>query len=357
MWLFRVIIAFLFIISAAAKLMPIEFFEKQLVSIAAKPGILFEFTNWCSAPIWARVIIIMELFLGISLLIPFFQRKFTIPFSISMLIMFITHLSFQIAIFGNSGNCGCMGELIPMSPLSAIFKNIFTIAILLYLFIVDEKYSNENPVFHFLLIPAVILSVLIFFPIKKSCCCEKQIDERVNAEVTILNSRIDSLISILNSRKSADTLFNIPSPIPKPKSIISEFHSYKEFEFNGRKINSNIDEGKTIVCVFNPECEHCLDLAKKLKATTENIKLARIHFLFYNPDATDAKSMKIQIMEFLKISKTNVPFKIIDIDSFNHLLINAPAPPRLTILENGKILYDYFGVGDVDMTKIKRFLR
>jgi uncharacterized membrane protein YphA (DoxX/SURF4 family) len=353
-WIVRIIIAFLFILSAAAKLMPIEFFEKQLVSIAVKPGILFEFTNWSTAPVWARAIITIEFFLGLSLLIPFFQRRFTIPVSISMLIMFIAHLSYQIALFGNSGNCGCMGELLPMSPLSAILKNIVTIALLIYLYFARKKYSNENPIFHFLLFPAVVLSILIVFPLKKSCFCEKEIDVRVNAEVSKLNSRIDTLLIVLNSRKFSDTLVPIPRPVSKPKSIVSEFHNYKEFELNGKIINSNIDEGKSIICVFNPDCDHCLDLSKKLKVISKNTKIAKIHFLFYNPDASDNADMKLQIFEFMKGSNTNVPFKIIDINSFNHLLVNAPAPPRLTILENGKILYDYLGTGDVDLKKIKR---
>lgn len=356
-WLVRVVIAFLFVISAIAKLLPIEFFEKQLVSISVKPGLLFEFTNWCTAPFWARAIIIIELFLGFSLLIPMFQRKLTIPLSISMLIMFIGHLSLQISLYGNSGNCGCMGELIPMSPLNAIFKNIITILLLIYLYFGSKKILNENPVFHFLLFPAIILSIFILYPIKKSCCCQDEIDERVNKEVIILNSRIDTLISKLNAKKSSDTIVSIPVQLPKVKSIISEFHNFNEFEFNGKIINSNIDEGKSIVCVFNPECEHCKELATKLKGTLKNNNYTKIHFLFFNQDEEDKEVMKLQILEFMKISKMNVPYKIIDIKTFNRLLINAPAPPRLTVLENGKIIYDYLGSGNVDYKKIKKCLK
>lgn len=356
-WLVRIIIAFLFIISAAAKLMPIEFFEKQLVSISVKPGLLFEFTNWCTAPYWARAIIISELFLGISLLIPFFQRKLTIPLSISMLIIFICHLSLQITLYGNSGNCGCMGELIPMSPLNAIFKNIVTILLLIYLYFSSKKTLNENPMFHFLLFPAILLSVFILYPIKKKCCCQEEIDTRVNKEVIILNSRIDSLISKLNSSKSSDTFVSIPLPVPKIKSIISEFHNYNEFEFNGKIINSSIDIGKSIVCVFNPECDHCLELAKKLKSMSKNFNNVKIHFLFYNLDASDIKTMKAQVSVFMNNSNFNVPYKLIDINSFTQLLINAPSPPRLTILKNGKILYDYLGNGIIDFKKIKNCLK
>jgi uncharacterized membrane protein YphA (DoxX/SURF4 family)/thiol-disulfide isomerase/thioredoxin len=352
-WCFRILIFVLFAFSGVAKLMPIEFFEKQLVSIAIKPGVLHEFTNWCTVPVWSRVIIIFELFLGFSLLIPFYQRNFTIPMSISMLIIFIIHLSIQISFFGNSGNCGCMGELIPMTPLNAIIKNVVTILILVYLFCVDKKSKNSNPVFHFLLFPAIFLSIFILFPITKNCCCEKENYTNLESEILLLNNRIDTLVKIINSRKINESYE--PIILPKtPKIVVSEFHNYKEFELNGKKLNVNIDEGKSIVCVFNPDCDHCLDLSSKIsKLSKDKVKIS---FLFFNPDETNELKMKSQILSFMKKSNISVPFKIIDIHAFNRLLINTPAPPRLTILDNGKIVYDYLGTGQVDLNKINKII-
>jgi uncharacterized membrane protein YphA (DoxX/SURF4 family) len=355
-WSIRFLIAFLFILSAVAKLMPIELFEKQLVDISNKPGPIHGFTNWCGVTVWSRTIIIAELFLGLSLLIPFYQRTVTIPLSVAMLLVFIMHLSYQIMVFGNAGNCGCMGELLPMSPLSAIVKNILTIVLLIYLFYRGKKLENEIPTIHFLLLPAIIFSIFLFNPIKKSCCCEDEIEKRVNQESKVLNERIDTLTSYINRFivQEKDSMIDFPTPPPiVPYSLVSEFHSFQKFNLNGTKVSAELDKGKKIVCVFNPDCDHCKDLAKKLKSI-KNQNLADIHFLFYNPDAADVNELDNQIQAFLNEVGISVMWNSIDINAYVRLLENAPAPPRLVILENGKIIYDYLGEGEVDLAKVKK---
>jgi hypothetical protein len=353
-WIIRFTIATLFVLSAGAKLFPIDFFEKQLVIIAGKQGLLNGFTNWCTAPSWARLIIIAELFLGLSLLIPYYLRKFTVPLSISILLAFILHLGYQISLFGNTGNCGCMGELLPMSPLSAIIKNVITILFLVYLYISDKHYANENPVFHFLLLPIISLWVYIFFPNNNSYCIQNEVDSRVNKETFILNQRIDKLQDIINSNKMVKPLDTISILLPIKKSIVSEFHNYKEFDYHGKIININIDEDKTIVCVFNPDCDHCLMAAKELKSFSKNKNGVKTLFLFFNPDIENESDMKLQISTFMKNASADNPYKIVNKDSFNKLLINLLYPPRVTFLENGKIMYDYLGEGEIDFTKLKK---
>jgi hypothetical protein len=353
-WMIRFTIATLFVLSAVAKLFPIDFFEKQLVIIASKSGLLNDFTNWCTAPTWSRLIIIAELFLGLSLLIPYYVRKFTVPLSISILLAFILHLGYQISLFGNTGNCGCMGELLPMSPLSAIIKNVITILFLVYLYVSDKRYSNENPVFHFLLLPTLSIWVYVFFPNNNSYCFQNEIDKRISQESIILNQRIDKVLDIINSSKIIKSLDTNSILLPIKKSIISEFHNYKEFDCHGKIININIDEDKTIVCVFNPDCDHCLMAAKELKSFSKNKNGVKILFLFFNPDIENESDMKLQISNFMKNASADNPYKIINKDSFNKLLINSLYPPRLTFLENGKIMYDYLGEGEIDFTKLKK---
>ena len=47
-----------------------------------------------------------------------------------LLSLFSFHLAIQ-AISGDASNCGCFGELIPMTPLEALIKNILTIGLLI----------------------------------------------------------------------------------------------------------------------------------------------------------------------------------------------------------------------------------
>ena len=343
----RFMVAFLFVFSAIAKLLPIQIFEHQLLSIARKPGFLYEFTNDCHVFIWSRAIIIFELFLGISLLIPYYIKRFTVPIAISTLIGFIIFLSYQIWLYGNNGNCGCMGGLVPMSPLQAIVKNIITIIVLAYVFYFTISKPIEYAIYHFLILGGVVLAIFLLFPIKKTCCCD-EITTKVSVEIENLNHRIDSLSAMINSGKdgSQDT---VP---PLPKLTISEFHIFKDFKFNNKKTKINIDEGKTIVCVMNPDCDHCLDITKQLKQMNL-AKDIKITFLFCNPDDQDIEHQKQQIKAFMDKSGLIAAFKIISIDEFTKHLSLSPYPPRVTLLFNGKTMYNYFAEGELDKKKIK----
>lgn len=346
----RFAVAFLFVFSAIAKLLPIQIFEHQLLSIARKPGFLFEFTNECHVFIWSRAIIIFELFLGISLLIPFYIKRFTVPIAISTLIGFIIFLSYQIWLYGNNGNCGCMGGLVPMSPLQAIIKNIITIIVLTYVFYFTISKPTEYAIYHFLILGGVVLAIFLLFPIKKTCCCD-EITTKVSVEIENLNRRIDSLSAMINSGKdgSKDT---IPIKVPVPELLISEFHNFKDFEFNNNKTKINLDEGKRIVLVMNPDCDHCLDITRQLKQMNL-AKDIKITFLFCNPDDLDIQHQNQQIKAFMEKSGLKAAIKIISIDQFTKHLGKAPNPPRVSVLINGKILYDYFGEGELDKNKIK----
>ena len=351
----RFMVAFLFVFSAIAKLLPIQIFEHQLLSIARKPGFLYEFTNDCHVFIWSRAIIIFELFLGLSLLIPYYIKRFTVPIAISTLIGFIIFLSYQIWLYGNNGNCGCMGGLVPMSPLQAIVKNIITIIVLAYVFYFTISKPIEYAIYHFLILGGVVLAIFLLFPIKKTCCCD-EITSKVSVEIENLNHRIDSLSAMISSGKdslkvsgkdgSRDT---VP---PLPKLTISEFHIFKEFEFNNKKTKINIDEGKTIVLVMNPDCDHCLDITKQLKQMNLN-KDIKITFLFCNPDDPDIQNQNQQIKAFMEKSGLKAAFKIISIGQFTEHLGKSPFPPRVAFLLNGKIIYNYFAEGELDKKKIK----
>jgi hypothetical protein len=354
----RYAVAFLFVFSAIAKLLPIQIFEHQLLSIARKPGFLFEFTNDCHVFIWSRAIIIFELFLGISFLIPYYIKRFTVPIAISTLIGFIIFLSYQIWLYGNNGNCGCMGGLVPMSPLQAIVKNIITIIVLAYVFYFTISKPIEYAIYHFLILGGVVLAIFLLFPIKKTCCCD-EITTKVSVEIENLNYRIDSLSAMISSGKDSGKVSGkdgsrdtVPVKAPLPKITISEFHNFKDFEFNNKKTKINIDEGKTIVCVMNPDCDHCLDITKQLKQMNL-AKDIKITFLFCNPDDQDIDHQKQQIKAFMDKSGLIAAFKIISIDEFTKHLSLSPYPPRVVLLFNGKIMYNYFAEGELDKKKIK----
>jgi len=77
-WTLRIVIFALFIVSAVAKMYPIWAFEKQLVDL----GI----ASWCSAPYLARLLLGVELAIGIAILQPHFLKRIVIPSTILLLV-------------------------------------------------------------------------------------------------------------------------------------------------------------------------------------------------------------------------------------------------------------------------------
>ena len=143
-WGIRIIVSILFIVSAIAKLYPsplmgISSFEtKYLGAIGIEGGL---------AKVVCRLLIGFEFTLGILLLLPFYFKKITIPSTIALLSAFSIHLFFQF-IGGDASNCGCFGELIPMTPLEAFIKNILTIGLLVTLLTIFKNDINSASLFY-----------------------------------------------------------------------------------------------------------------------------------------------------------------------------------------------------------------
>lgn len=118
-FLLAVSIGILFIISAVTKIYPIELFEFQFVDLGV--------ASWSTTPYIARFFISIEFFLGMLLIVNLSLRKFTLRFAVALLLFFCIYLFYKIITEGNSGNCGCFGEIVKMSPLQGILKNIVLI--------------------------------------------------------------------------------------------------------------------------------------------------------------------------------------------------------------------------------------
>ena len=157
-WIFRFILGSLFILSAISKLIPIEAFDLTIVN----QGI----AGWNIAPYLSRFIISIEFFLGISFFINPFVKKIAVPFSFLLLVVFCIHLIYLISTGSGSKNCGCFGELIPMSSLEALIKNLVLI-FLLYLvhkYFIYEKKLNYS--FAFAVFSIVFAGMFLFFQVK-----------------------------------------------------------------------------------------------------------------------------------------------------------------------------------------------
>ena len=110
-----------FIIAAILKLMSIDEFEIYIYS--------FDIFSFLLTTFVSRIIIIGEFILGLFLILKI-NYKLTWRLTFISLILFTLFLVY-VAIFRQDANCHCFGELVELSPLESIIKNLVMIALLM----------------------------------------------------------------------------------------------------------------------------------------------------------------------------------------------------------------------------------
>ena len=332
-WTLRIIVAALFIISALAKLskghlldspyFAISTFEvKQLYPMGFSEGF---------APYFSRTLIGIELALGVLLLQNNWLRKFLIPVTILMLAVFIGHLSYVTFLSGgNTGNCGCFGELFPMTPIEAILKNIVAIGLLIYLFSLLPKVApNGNFWVLTTILFATILWIFMLAPIQPPAS---------NFSVSPVSETPQDTIS--NTTAPLDTVkTKTPTVAIKKDSVkkveVTNTNEPKNVKSGNAKYFPGIDKGKKILCYFVPGCDHCRAAAKELtEMRKKDASLPPLSILFMNeePDL---------IPEFFKEAGATYPYKIIEIIPFWNILGKNRDTPGVKYFWNGNEIKYY----------------
>jgi hypothetical protein len=286
----RVLVSALFLLSAVAKLYPTPMYgitkvfeEGQLIPMGLSEGL---------APYFSRFIIAIEFFIAFAILQKNYLKKLVIPTSIIMIFVFSLHLAYSIFL-GDSENCGCFGELIPMSPLQALIKNIITIGVLGFL------YKNT--------------------PDDKDNSCSK------------LSIQFLSIMLLMFALLPVQT-------VGKNKQV-SSFSEHVVADMD-------INEGKKILCFFDAGCEHCMDAAKSLNQLSDSIAyFPEMHIVFSDSEAD-------RIPEFFiyagrEYSHQVLPFNNDDaaINSYLEILGYDYGNPAVIYLENGNQIRFYDGTG------------
>ena len=285
----RILISGLFLLSAFAKLYPTPMYgitkvfeEGQLLKMGFSENL---------APYFSRFIIGAEFFLAITILFNNYLKKLIIPLSFIMIAVFSVHLSTQI--FGDSENCGCFGDLIPMTPLQALIKNIITLVILAVIY---KKSKDVRGSFSKLVILFLTISTVMFAALPVSS-------------------------QLKNIRTSSFS-----------NHVISE--------------NFDINEGRKILCFFDAGCEHCQEAAKGLKNLSSEISdFPQVHIIF-----SDAEEYNIpKFFEFVggEFSYQVMPFYLDDdeVNSYLEVLGYEYENPAVIYLENGNQIRFYDGTG------------
>lgn len=80
--------------------------------------------NRAVAAMLANLFIGLELMLGVWLIFHFRLQSVTLPAVLVLLLLFSGYLVLLIIRYGDSGNCGCFGDLYAMKPSAGILKNL-----------------------------------------------------------------------------------------------------------------------------------------------------------------------------------------------------------------------------------------
>jgi len=285
----RILISGLFLLSAFAKLYPTPMYgitkvfeEGQLLKMGFSENL---------APYFSRFIIGAEFFLAITILFNNYLKKLIIPLSFIMIAVFSIHLSTQI--FGDTENCGCFGDLIPMTPLQALIKNIITLVILAVIY---KKSKDVRDSFSKLVILFLTISTVMF------------------------------------------------AALP----VSSQLKNIRTSSFSNHVISDNFDinEGRKILCFFDAGCEHCQEAAKGLKNLSSEISdFPQVHIIF-----SDAEEYNIpKFFEFVggEFSYQVMPFYLDDdeVNSYLEVLGYEYENPAVIYLENGNQIRFYDGTG------------
>jgi hypothetical protein len=300
----RVLVSALFLLSAFAKLYPTPMYgitkvfeEGQLIPMGFSESLV---------PYISRLIIAVELFIAIAILQKNYLKKLVIPASILMLFVFSLHLAYSIFL-GDSENCGCFGELIPMTPIQALFKNIITLGVLGYL------YKNT--------------------PDDNANSCSK------------LSIQFLSILLLMFALLPVQT-------VGKNKRV-SSFTEYVVADMD-------MNEGKKILCFFDAGCEHCMTAAKSLNELSDSIAyFPEIHIIFSDSEAD-------RIPEFFayvgrEYSHQVLPFYKDDdeINSYLEILGYEYENPAVIYLDNGNQIrfYDGTGANKYNEEELKKLLQ
>jgi|GEM_PF-364836 len=273
-WLLGVV----FVISAVSKLFSLGAVELYVVQQNLLP-------SRALAAYAMRFLIAVELCLGLACFLRAKIRQFTLPAIFGMLVFFSLFLAYQAFIKKDTESCHCFGELIRMSPLESLFKNLVLIGIVLYLFFATKEWASGR-----WLVPSVLTVfslgvIFIGFPVRQ--------------------------ISVQPSSG-------------KPLSEKSRFAEFRAF--NGDQ-TADLTKGTCLVAFVSLDCDHCKALVTSL-VDADGQNAVPPTYLICLGETNDVPA-------FLNDTGAGFPTLCVKPESFFSFI--GERPPRLYLLQQGQI--------------------
>jgi thiol-disulfide isomerase/thioredoxin len=265
-----------------------------------------------------------------------------------MLLIFSIHLTYDISLHGNEGNCGCFGALLPMTPIQALIKNIIGMILLGYLYKVTSKTTDKlNFSFLAAITFASVLGVFLVGPMQRKS--SDQLTEELMNQMEMSENESNNTVSNEESVSKMEE-----AEIPKPLEIEQEKGGLKKeeeiekvvvdepkFKKSGFASQfSDIDKGRKILCFFAPGCDHCRETAKALtEMASKDPNFPEVKIVFMEEEAE-------LIPDFFAFAGRKYPFKILEVGAFWTVLGGNRDTPGVFYLWNENVVKDYDGINE-----------
>jgi len=132
----RLLVGFLFIISGLIKLNDPVGFSFKLDEYFSEAVFNMPFLQPITLGL-AVFLVIAEVFLGVLLLLGF-KKKFTL-WSLFLMILFFSFLTFYSAYFNKVTDCGCFGDALKLTPWQSFYKDV-VLLVLIVILMLNQKY-------------------------------------------------------------------------------------------------------------------------------------------------------------------------------------------------------------------------
>jgi len=321
---FRIILSIVFIFSAIAKLVSLTFFDGMVAELLLGEEYYNHPDSLYYVQLLTRFLISLELILGASLLQTKNLKLIVLPLLQLMLIVFTAHLfyvSLEYMSEGKTfreafldGNCGCFGDIMPMSNFESILKNIVSMFLVGYLWLKINNHKRKDIRINTMTLP-IILGLVTFGSLLltvKSYNNDTEIKEVIyheEVEITPIKSdsiRIDSSskptksvqeqieidAQVTGKKKSKEPFFTKTKPKKikeqKTPKVVEIKLSYSEllakYTNYSNDVKANLNQGEKLICMFSLSCGHCQETYKAICEMSDSGKLPNTLLLVYGND-------------------------------------------------------------------------
>ena len=372
--LFRLIISSTFIFSAISKMITLNFFNDLVAELFL--GKNYDTTSEALyyIQILTAGLIAFEILLGALVMQTKNLKKVILPTIQLLLLAFTLHLvyvSFNLMSEGKSfteafvkGNCGCFGDILPMTNLESILKNLVSMFLVGYLWLNVDKLRRNDIRFKSYVLPFIIglitfgsllLTVkevsspdgdanIIIYPSTEAEINKLQEDSLTTPKDTVIKPSTSSVDSSKKQNEQKEekssaekkpgqknpvtqkTVQAKPKEQPKP-TYIDLLNKYSQLSDG---VKTDFGKGKKMVCMFSLSCQHCQGTYKQLCKMTSSGKLPNTYLLnsgtkfeenfFFNQ--AGCKHPNVRIEDYLEFKR----------------VLNGNAFPYIIYLEEGKIV-------------------